>query len=315
MEENKRRDFQKKIFLQQSQNHFGENEILLVDEERHRQLVERDRSTFFCHDKFKIGNILIAGFLIFLFLAIATILPFYNNLLFNGSKTLVGYPYPLVASFLQMLVVAIFLLIWDILKHFVYDKNKQEDSWLFGKNFLIKLKYLWLPGICFGLVMSLSNMGIYEVKSVDTHVLLRSTEIVWVVLLAWVIQKQRPTLIVVGVCLCLIAGTTLISINLEEHTEFTSEYAIGLSINLASALVSALMTVVINYACGKLRNEQMNVPVLEMSLFKVIVGTLVIFPFTFVFEMSGWNALGGTSKDIQLLLVAGVFFDDDFSDH
>ena len=79
-------------------------------------------------------------------------------------------------------------------------------------------------------------MGIYEIKSVDTHVLLRATEarkhviknslsksdlikkqIVWVVLLAWFIQKERPTFIVIGVCICLIVGTTLISINLEEH--------------------------------------------------------------------------------------------------
>lgn len=89
--------------------------------------------------------------------------------------------------------------------------------------------------------------------------------------------------------------------------QFSGAYAVGLVINLSSALASAFMTVSVRRASVNLRNADIFVPVLEMSLFKMIIASIVIFPFTFVFENVGWSALSSTSKDMKLIIFGGVF--------
>ena len=76
----------------------------------------------------------------------ATIMPYYNKLTYDGTTNIPGYGYPLVASFLQVAAVSILLLTWNVLKHFLWDKDKQEDSWIFGDKFLTKL-YPFSPSV------------------------------------------------------------------------------------------------------------------------------------------------------------------------
>ncbi len=59
--------------------------------------------------------------------------------------------------------------------------------------------------------MALTNVGIF-LMDVNTHVLLRSSEIVWTVAFAWLIQHEVPSLGTIAACLSLLAGTILVSL-------------------------------------------------------------------------------------------------------
>ena len=58
--------------------------------------------------------------------------------------------------------------------------------------------------------MSFKNVGIATIKDVNTHILLQQTEIVWLVLFAWIIQRERPDLPTAMAIIVVITATILI---------------------------------------------------------------------------------------------------------
>ena len=66
------------------------------------------------------------------------------------------------------------------------------------------------------------------------------------------------------------------------------------------------MIVTLKFGCTKLRDNDTSVTVLEIALFKMIISSIFIFPFTFIFEMDGWTAFGTSQSSTKGIIFAGV---------
>jgi drug/metabolite transporter (DMT)-like permease len=100
--------------------------------------------------------------------------------------------------------------------------------------------YLVFPGVAFAAVMGLTNTSL-SLTSVNLHVLLRTTMIIWCVFFAWLIEGERPSLLTLLACLLLAAGAILASY------QFTSSYAgqetAAIILTLLSAVAQGILLV------------------------------------------------------------------------
>jgi drug/metabolite transporter (DMT)-like permease len=100
--------------------------------------------------------------------------------------------------------------------------------------------YLVFPGVAFAAVMGLTNTSL-SLTSVNLHVLLRTTMIIWCVFFAWLIEGERPSLLTLLACLVLAAGAVLASY------QFSSSYAgqeiPAIVLTLLSALAQGILLV------------------------------------------------------------------------
>lgn len=72
-----------------------------------------------------------------MFWIFASLIPVYNKLVFSGIAGDKGFPYPLTTTFFQLLLCAVALTLYSILRHLTL-RNKQEHSWIFGSGFYFK---------------------------------------------------------------------------------------------------------------------------------------------------------------------------------
>jgi len=235
---------------------------------------------------------------------LTTTFPLFNTLLFKGWGPVKGFPYPLSATWIQLIGVFILLLIYSIIMHYLQRKDVLKKSWAFGPGFFWKCKHLILVSIAFAAVISLTNMGLFLVD-LNTHVLLRSSEIVWVVLFALLIQKEIPSIGTIICCLVLIVGTVLVSM---DFTQKIKSSAVALVINLTASLASGLMIVLLRRACVILRSKDPTISVLEITFFKIIIASIVLIPPTFIVEPGAFKALihDNTTQEYQVTLLVGA---------
>jgi drug/metabolite transporter (DMT)-like permease len=76
------------------------------------------------------------------------------------------------------------------------------------------------------------------------HIMLRASELVWVILLSSIHKQERPSKIEAVCCACIAAGTAITAVN--SHSEDVS--AAALTINLTSAVFGALHVVALRWA-------------------------------------------------------------------
>jgi len=118
------------------------------------------------------------------------------------------YPFPIATAGIQLFVVAALLGLWNILHHY-YDHynhrlrqqqqqqqqqhhNNNENivhSWILGPHFWFKLQWCLPVGILFGFKYGVTNWGLHLVPA-PTHLLLQSTDLVWTVLGAWILNGE-----------------------------------------------------------------------------------------------------------------------------
>jgi len=180
-------------------------------------------------------------------------------------------------------------------------------SWIFGTGFLWKCKHLFLPALAFAFVMSLTNMGLFLIKDVNIHVLLRASEIIWVVFFAFLIQKEVPTAPTLICCLLLILGTIFVSIDFTNSLINQTAPIIAIVINLLSSVASGMMLVLLRRSCITLRKRDPTTSILEITLIKVTMATIMLIPATLALEIDAWSALLHAQVDMKLLVGAGVF--------
>jgi hypothetical protein len=155
-------------------------------------------------------KLVISIFLAALYIVSGTIMPLFNKEVFTK------YPFPVTASLLQVIGATVVLLIYNLIVGFmVYKKIKStppppvvpptppsplpayyyppqppppppveeiSNNWIFNR-FFWKCWILLPVGICFAAVIAISNLGLSMVP-VNIHVLLKTTNIIWVVLFA-----------------------------------------------------------------------------------------------------------------------------------
>mmetsp|Transcript_13065 Transcript_13065/g.24937 ORF Transcript_13065/g.24937 Transcript_13065/m.24937 type:complete len:415 (+) Transcript_13065:755-1999(+) len=196
-----------------------------------------------------------------------SLVPVYNKRMFNPHI----FPYPITTAAIQLVMVAFVLGVISILKHYLLDKPvatpsdtlSEEDaegggeaahreslhcrpeivypSWVWGPHLTYKLRVLAPLGILFGLKYGVTNWGLQLVPT-PVHVLLQATDIVWTVLAAVIINRERLGWLELGACAGAIAGTLLLGIELgaSYSTNKTRWLVFALAVNLTSPILLGL---------------------------------------------------------------------------
>jgi len=174
-----------------------------------------------------------------------------------------------------------------------------SENIFFWKNLQI------LPvSITFAAVMALTNVSI-SITNINLHILLRTTDIIWVVVFAFIIQKERPTILTAIACISLFFGIVLISPITDDNWYLKNAW-VQLVFNLLSALSSGLMMVLLRRACVILRFKIPTMTVAEITLIKMFQTFIFLLPFPFIFEPKAFNAIIDSTLTIKLLVGAGV---------
>jgi drug/metabolite transporter (DMT)-like permease len=137
-----------------------------------------------------------------------------------------------------------------------------------------------LPALGFAAVMALTNTSL-ELTSVNLHVVLKSTALVWTVLLAWLLERERPSLLALLCCALLTAAAAMASCAPDvgfgfTGTESSGERAAAIALTAAAALAQGLLLVLTRRTARVLGGRAS----LELAAFKVTHALLMLLLLT-----------------------------------
>lgn len=242
--------------------------------------------------------------------------PIYNKLVFaQGVYTRAGslhkYPYPIATAFLQLGVVSLVLAVVNTVGHFCCDRN---HSWIFGPHFAYKLRHVAPVGILFGLKYGITNWGL-QLVPVGIHLLLQSTDVIWTILLAAVVNHEDIGLVEVLAAVLSAAGSCLIGL----HAVHTLEAPfIPLLVNLLPPFLLALCVSTLRTGASELfrldnRLEGSITPT-EFTCLKLALSSITALAFAMLCEHgssehdSWWEALLDESPTgLQLMFLGCIF--------
>eukprot|EP00434_Breviolum_minutum_P017189 symbB.v1.2.015174.t1/scaffold1109.1/size137296/4 len=166
--------------------------------------------------------------------------PIYAKRIFDGSFGVKKFPYPCFAAFLQLGFASVLLGCLHLMQHLWISRGKalQSQSWLFGPYFGFKLKHVAPAGVAFGCRYVTANLGL-SLADNSTHVLLGATELVWVLLLAVLINKERPGVLEVLACIVSLVGNVIVATSAVNLHQMDTPFW-GLFFNLLAPFVAAL---------------------------------------------------------------------------
>ncbi|KAM9941649.1 hypothetical protein ACTFIT_008216 [Dictyostelium discoideum] len=238
-------------------------------------------------------------FLSIVYLSISVGLPYLNKAILSSE-----YQFPLTSSLFQTMGAIVILLIFNLAQYRYQSGDLVQKSYFFDKNF-IKKSYIMIPvSICFAAVMILTNVGIQKIP-VDYHVVFKSTNIIWVVLFSILINKEKPSIYEYVSIGLLMAGTILVSLAFADQSV---DSWVPIVINLLGSFAESLSIVVLKWTCTYLYRIDDTMSVIEISLFKVVQGSIGIFiPMLIVEGVKGFKVLSSVSQHQIWLLVAGIF--------
>ena len=161
---------------------------------------------------------------------------------------------------------------------FLYHRTKR--CVFFDDHFFYKCKYLLAPALFFSFNIVFTNIGI-QLTSVDLHVLLRSTEIIWFVLLTPIFTNDTPTKqAVFAAFIVTIGATSLVFSDMDAHNiSFPA-----LIINILSALFSALQSIFLRRAIDKLLELELNHATMGITCLQMLLSLIFILPASLIAE-------------------------------
>jgi len=253
--------------------------------------------------------------------------PIYNKKVFTGNVCWDGgcakkFPYPITTAFIQLGCVSLCLAAANVLGHVCSPRARTAGrSWLFGPHFGYKVRHIAPVGVLFGMKYAITNWGLALVPTAK-HLLLQSTDLVWTVIFARIINKERLGLLeglaaalsVVGaVCISLEAGGSL------------SAPALGLAVNLLTPIFLALCITTLRSGAAELFRPDNrlggSVTPAEFTAIKLALSSSVALVIACVLENSSTLALEGKrhpaswwaalhdypAPSLGLLLAGGLF--------
>eukprot|EP00026_Physarum_polycephalum_P007934 Phypoly_transcript_08006.p1 GENE.Phypoly_transcript_08006~~Phypoly_transcript_08006.p1 ORF type:complete len:378 (-),score=37.53 Phypoly_transcript_08006:173-1306(-) len=232
------------------------------------------------------------------YFVLSTLLPIYSKELSEY------YDFPLSASTVQVAGALIALAIINVIVFFVQRHDLVPKSWIGNKNFFWKSLVTLPISIMFALVIALTNISIFN-SPLDLHVLLKATNIVWVVIFAWIIEKEKPKVPVMICVVGLITGSVLISYQFSKNNTLKSPVKI-LLLNLFTFFCEAVMVVVLKKVVVVLQKREPTIRAHEITLTKLWQAFLLLLLPTYLVEgLKGMHALqaGGT---VYWLVAAGI---------
>jgi len=158
--------------------------------------------------------------------------------------------------------------------------------------------------VCFGAVMILTNIGV-DIAPVNYHVVFKSTNIIWIVLFSILINKEKPSFFEYISIATLMAGALMVGWVFASSNKSSF---VPIFINLLSSFFEAFTVVLLKWSCSYLYRYDDTISVIEISLFKVVQGSFVVFiPMVIKERFHGFAALGDIPSKTIWLLVIGIF--------
>eukprot|EP01111_Echinosteliopsis_oligospora_P018171 TRINITY_DN8177_c0_g1_i1.p1 TRINITY_DN8177_c0_g1~~TRINITY_DN8177_c0_g1_i1.p1 ORF type:complete len:373 (+),score=37.94 TRINITY_DN8177_c0_g1_i1:71-1189(+) len=233
-----------------------------------------------------------------IYLCASVALPLYNK------ELLSFFPYPLTAVIIQVGGTTVVLAIFSIVRTSLHKQDLVPKSRLFNHLFFWKCMIMIPAAICYAAVMVLTNVGLLYV-SVNVHVLLHATYIIWVVVFAMIMQRELPSPLVSVSMFLLLSGTILISYQL--HSTPTGQWW-KILINLASPMFEGLLIVILKRIIGVLRTKEPSIRPLEITLIKMGEAFLIlIVPAICIEGTRPWSQFNSGQGLAGVLVTAGIF--------
>ena len=193
-----------------------------------------------------------------------SLIPIYNKYFFKKQL----YPFPIATAGIQLAGVALLLGVVNSLECALLTRTTRTSagdgstsslivqvqqqststttpqaaspSWILGPHLLYKLSWCFPIGVLFGLKYGVTNWGL-DLLPAPTHLLLQSTDLVWTVLTAWLINQERirplESLCLVGCILgSFVLGWSHV-LSMEHEQEENEHHSSSPSVDLKSFLL------------------------------------------------------------------------------
>ncbi|KAL0220034.1 hypothetical protein P9112_005687 [Eukaryota sp. TZLM1-RC] len=249
----------------------------------------------------KQNNPTIGGVLGFTYLSIGIAMPFYNYALFHSKgKVLPGFPFPITSTLLQLLGVVLVLSIIGLFRKLPSHRRA------FGRLFMQRLSILWPASLSQAVNIVLMNTGLFMLD-VSLHVLLRASEIVWVVVLSLCFKKERPTLKVVLSCLVTLIGTCFIVLHIVSIKGISGGTMTALIVHFFTTILSALNIVSFRVLSTKLKTCLIHpIDATELTILNLTTMSILIIPCVAIWERDAISTLFKPNPALWIMLSAGL---------
>lgn len=267
---------------------------------------------------------------VFIYVTSVSMVPIYNKKVFSGTvcwghsknDCAKAFPYPITTAFLQLGFVSLLLTVASVVGHFASRKSRElGHSWIFGPHFMYKLQHIAPVGVLFGVKYGITNWGLALVPTAK-HLLLQSTDLVWTVIFARVINKERLGFLEVVAATLSVIGAVFISLAAGGELQAP---ALGLSVNLLTPIFLALCITTLRTGAAEIFRKDnclkgtMNAG--EFTAIKLALSSSVALLLSFILEnhamlgvekakqtQSWWDALAHYPLESLALLFCGGFF-------
>ncbi|KAL0230927.1 hypothetical protein GEMRC1_010332 [Eukaryota sp. GEM-RC1] len=245
----------------------------------------------------------IGGVFGFLYLFVGVFLPFYNYTLFHDKgKHFPGFPYPIAATLLQLVGVVVVLSVYS------FFKKLPSHNRAFGRLYVYRLSFIWPVCLSQAINIMLMNQGLFMLN-VSLHVLLRASEIIWVVLLTFFFKKERPQKLVLFCCSIVFVGTLFIVYHIVLQKGVTQKSVWAVVIHFITTIISALNIVVFRVLILKLKNcSKHPIDAVELTILNISTMAILILPCALVFEPEFIPTLFQPNPKLWTMLGAGLVF-------
>jgi len=199
------------------------------------------------------------------------LLPLYNKCLFNGFGSQQGFHFPMTTSLIQVGLVALCLLMFNLMKQFLWPQQDARTQWIFGDWRLLrrKMRRLIVVSALFAAIITLTGLGL-DKSSLNTYVLLRTSSIVWVVVLSLIFKRDRFSVVAL-MCAWLIAlGAILLSLDISLGWSVDSKNLPGALIIIASSFCSGCATVLLRTVIlDTEKDPELFMSIIDMTMLKM----------------------------------------------
>lgn len=265
---------------------------------------------------------ILVAFSIIIFWTSVSLIPVYNKHFFQKSL----YPYPVATAGIQLGVVSILLAVLNIMQHIVSSNRMTYNrsgslviatgkSWIFGPHFLWKIKWCFPIGCLFGLKYGITNLGL-DLVPAPTHLLLQSTDLVWTVLGAYIINAEVVSTIEL-ICLAgCVAGSVVLGWSIKDDSSLAAPI-FAILVNLTSPIFLGLCLATLRLACIELMRPNNRVggtvSSVELTSIKLIVSSFVALILACILERgdvtkdSWWVAFIELEQLTRLGVIGGAF--------
>mmetsp|Transcript_83486 Transcript_83486/g.150622 ORF Transcript_83486/g.150622 Transcript_83486/m.150622 type:complete len:371 (-) Transcript_83486:113-1225(-) len=245
-------------------------------------------------------------------------IPIYNKLVFSrGVQEEEGglrrYPFPAATAFLQLSLISVVLCIVNIGGHF---SSKRDSSWLFGPHFWYKVRHVAPVGLLFGLKYGVTNWGL-QLVPVGIHLLLQSTDVLWTVLTARVLNQEHLGRLECAAAVLSGMGSVMIGLHAVQTLEAP---LVPLLVNMATPVMLALCVSTLRMGTVELFREDNRlggtVTATEFTAIKLGFSSLTALILAMLLESgtvegggpSWWEALMQEPAEGWMLLQMGGIF-------